>query len=274
MQSGDTVYCETTLNYAGAVDHEPVTTVVYDGRALLDRLEFEECGFTLLDHESRVRDWTDEEELRAVHVPEIERLVTQFMGCDRAIVYPPIVRSPGSAARVEDYAPILSVHSDFTEDYGRMVREPGRPYRAFLDPLLHEAGLELDDLVGADRIALIQFWRNVGPQYPDYPFALCDAGTVPRSQLIPILVPEYGGIRLEFEAFAVRTPESAEDNTWYTFPGLSPNEVIVLRTYDSRCEAEGQPFWTPHTAFADPVAGPDAPHRESVEMRALCLFGV
>lgn len=274
MQTRPAVYCEATLNYAGEVDHDPVTVAIHDGRTALDRLSFDECGFTLLEHKSRVRDWSDEEELQAVHVPEIERLVTQFMGCDHAIVYPPLVRSPRSASQVADFAPILSVHSDFTEDYGRMVREAGRPYREFLDPLLAESDLELDDVINAERVALIQFWRNTGPQYPDYPFALCDAGTVPHSQLIPILVPEYGGQRLEFEAFAVRKPDKIEDNAWYTFPGLTADEVVVLRTYDSERQKQGQAFWTPHTAFPDPLTGPDAPRRESVEMRALCLFGV
>jgi len=274
MQSGDAVYCEATLNYAGEVDHAPVRVTMHDGRAALGQLDFEDCGFTLLAHPSRVKDWTDAEELQAVHIPEIERLATRFTGCDRAIVYPPIVRSPQSAAQESDYAPILSVHSDFTDDYGLMVQEAGRPYRKFLDPLLQEEGLDVDDIANAERVAMIQFWRNVGPPYPDHPFALCDASTVPRSQLMPVLVPEYGGLHLEFEAFAVRKPASPADNTWYTFPGLNANEVVVLRTYDSQCKAEGRAFWTPHTAFPDPTTGPDAPRRESVEMRALCLFGI
>jgi hypothetical protein len=50
--------------------------------------------------------------------------------------------------------------------------------------------------------------------------------------------------------------------------------VIAFRTYDSLCEREGRPFWTPHSAFVDPNAPEAARPRESLEMRVLCLFGV
>ena len=52
------------------------------------------------------------------------------------------------------------------------------------------------------------------------------------------------------------------------------DEVIAFRTYDSLCEREGRPFWTPHSAFVDPNAPEAARPRESLEMRVLCLFGV
>ena len=53
---------------------------------------------------------------------------------------------------------------------------------------------------------------------------------------------------------------------------MERDEVVVFRAYDSERAEAGQPFWTPHSAFIDPVAGPDAPTRESIEMRAICLF--
>jgi len=271
MQATDSIYCDATLNYSKGEDRQPLDVTIHDGRAALGQLDFETCGFAFMEHRSKVRDWRDQAELEAVHVPEIHDLVQQFMGCDHAIVYSPLIRSPDSASRTPDFAPIDFVHSDFTEDYGDMVREAGRPYHEFLDPLLAEQGLRPADVAAASRVALIQFWRNTGDVQPDYPLAICDGSTVPRSQLRTFLVPEYGGERLEFETFGVVPP--ADDHTWYTFPRMSTDEVLVFRTYDSRCQEEGRAFWTPHTAFRDPVAGDAAPPRESVEMRALCLFG-
>ena len=153
-----------------------------------------------------------------------------------------------------------------------MVMDPNHVYQNFLGPLLAENGLSHDDVAQAERIAVIQFWRNIGAEQPDRPLALCDASTVPRSEMIPILVPSYGGLRLDFEAFAVRTPQDASAHSWYTFPKMAADEVMVFRTYDSRCEDEGRAFYTPHTAYLDPNVGSEAPRRESVEMRALCLF--
>ena len=265
-------YCEATLNYSQGMDHRPVTVTIRDGRAALAELPFVRSGFTLLEHHSAVADWGDEAHLLEVHVPEIEALALEYSGCERAIVYPPLVRSPSTARQTEDYAPVDFVHSDFTEDYARMVREPERSYRAFLDPLLERAGLTRESVVAAGRILMLQFWRSTGPERPDFPLALCDARTVSRSQLEVFTVPEYGGQRLEFETFGVLPPTNPDEHHWYTFPGMTIDEVIALRTYDSQCEDQGRPFWTPHTAFRDPHAGVDAPPRESVEMRALCLF--
>jgi len=269
-----TAYCETTLNYARGQELSPVPVVINDGRDPGCHLNFEDCGFTLLEHHSEVTDWRNEVHLTSVHVPEISRLAAEFSGCDKVVVYPPLVRSPVTAKTHEDYAPIESVHSDFTDDYLDMIRQEDRPYRRFLEPLLAAQGLSRDDLRGASRVLMLQFWRNIGAARPDRPFALCDAATMPRNQLEAILVPEYAGERLEFEAFVSVAPDDATHHHWYTFPALTLDEVIAFRTYDSRCADEGRAFWTPHSAFLDPNAGTAAPQRESLEMRALCLFGV
>ena len=121
---------------------------------------------------------------------------------------------------------------------------------------------------------MLQFWRNIGDPQPDRPFALCDARSVARAELGSVVVPEYGGMRLEFEAYFAFAPEDPSRHRWFTFPALTINEVIAFRTYDSRCEDEGRAFWTMHSAFVDPTAPDGAAQRESVEMRVLCLFGV
>lgn len=265
-------YCHATLNYSTALDYAPVEVPIRDGRVAAPG--YEDGGFELLRHESAVGDWRDAGEVAAVHGPEVERLALDFLGCDRALVYPPLVRSPATARETADYAPILFVHSDFTEDYRAMVCSPDRPYRHFVEPLLAAAGLDQHELAQASRIVLLQFWRNIGARLPDHPLAYCDARTVPPTQLRRILVPEYGGQHLEFETFAVEPPASPDANDWYTYPGLGVDEVVAFRTYDSLLADEGGHFWTPHSAFADPHAGADAPQRESLEMRVLCLWGV
>ncbi|MEE9254418.1 MAG: CmcJ/NvfI family oxidoreductase [Pseudomonadales bacterium] len=274
MKPSDISYCQATLNYSNESGNQPVSVNIGDGRAALDELDYESCGFTLLEHRSAVTDWGDESQLRDVHIPEIESLARAFTGCDRAAAYPALVRSPLTALESTDYAPIQFVHSDYSDDYRRMIEDPDRPYHAFLAPTLERAGLSQQDIANADRVLMLQFWRNIGAERPDYPFALCDAATVPRSQLYAFTVDEYAGTRLEFEVLCVTPPADPDDHHWYTFPGLQDSEVIAFRTYDSRCADENEPFWTPHSAFRDSVAGPDAPQRESLEMRVLCLFGV
>ena len=270
--ASDILYCQAALNFADSQQAVPVTMDIRDGRKALANLNYEDCGFTLLNHSSAVTNWRDQQELLRVHCPEIRELALQFSGCDEAIVYDPLIRSPATAASHDDYAPIEAVHSDYTSDYRDMVTEPERAYRSFLDPLLAREGLSQADVAGAKRIMVLQFWRNIGALYPDRPFALCDASTSRRSEMYSMLVPEYGGAKLEFETFIGLVPEDPASQHWYTFPGLRIDEVIAFRTYDSRCDDQGRAFWTPHSAFLDPNAGEGAPQRESLEMRVLCLF--
>ena len=273
--STSTVYCTAPLNYVNRTtfEAEPVPTAIHDGRVGQAERVFDDCGFTLLDHPSAVTDWRSEAHLDEVHLPEIADLARSFTGCELTVAYPSIVRSPAAAEVVEDHAPIDFVHSDFTEDYGRMVVEAGRPYRAFLDPLLEAQGLTTADLAGASRLMLLQFWRNTGPVEADYPLALCDARSFPKSSLVRSVVPDYGGVRLEFEVFGAMTPGADADPRWYTFPNLGCDEVIALRTYDSSCVDADRPFWTLHSAFRDPAVAALPEHRrESVEMRVLCIW--
>ena len=201
-----TSYCTASLNYAGLTDHEPVTVTILDGRRALDTLDFERCGFTLLQHCSKVTEWRNEQLVNDIHGPEIELLAKEFTGCDHAIAYPALIRSPATAKEIADYAPIESVHSDYTEDYQLMVTTPSRSYCEFLEPLLKRDGLDFNAIQQAHRMMVIQFWRNIGDPLPDFPLAICDAETVHHSELIAIDVPEYGGQRLNLEAFAERTP--------------------------------------------------------------------
>ena len=135
MRESDT-YCTASLNYAGLKDYEPTMVAIGNGRHVIGRLDFDQCGFTLLEHKSEVTDWRNEQLVNEIHVPEIRQLAEEFTGCDHAIVFPALIRSPATAKEISDYAPIESVHSDYTEDYHAMVTTPSRSYNQFLDPLL------------------------------------------------------------------------------------------------------------------------------------------
>lgn len=270
-----TRYCRARMNYLSRRDPAlPVAREVDILDARVAAPGYAAAGFTCLHHDSAVRDWTDADELARVHAKEIAALAREFSGADRVVVYPPIVRSPRTAADQADYAPIEYVHSDFTEDYLPMLRGPERAYRRFIEPVLAAHGLDRSVLDRAERVALLQFWRNTGAAWPDRPFALCDKRCVSRSRLQAALVDSYGGLRLEFESFGVFAPPADAPDRWYTWPGLTDGEVLLFHTYDSALVAAGEAFWVPHSAFHDPCVDADAPCRESVEMRTLCLWGV
>ena len=258
------------MNYVTASDVQSREVEILDGRSL-DGLSWEENGFELIRHPSNVEDWSAIDDGWS-HYDEIGELARSLTGCDAILYYPALIRNEASALRSADLAPIQFVHSDYTEAYREMIEDAHHPYRAILAPFMDRAGVSGDDIVRARRILTLQFWRNVGPARMSHPLAFCDARSVGREELHPVLVAEYGGVPTGFYSFGVAAPAAPTAHRWVTFPEMEPDELVVFRAYDSDRVAAGEPFWTPHSAFDDPVVGPDAPPRESVEMRAICLF--
>ena len=60
------------------------------------------------------------------------------------------------------------------------------------------------------------------------------------------------------------------DHKWWYFPKMTPEKVIVLKTYDS--ETDGRARFVGHSAFEDPTSPPNAPMRESVEIRTIAFY--
>jgi hypothetical protein len=50
---------------------------------------------------------------------------------------------------------------------------------------------------------------------------------------------------------------------------MRPDEMLAFKLYDSDA---AQPQWTGHTAFADPESPPDAPPRQSMEVRTVAFI--
>ena len=272
------IACRAEMNYLG----ENITVTIEDGRAdpaltltaarLDDDAGWTRRGFALYRHRSSVTDWTDEEAIDQLHRREIAVTAQALTGCTHALPYPAILRNPVMAETVADYAPSHFVHSDFTEDYGRMIGDPERTYQTFLGPLLASEGLPDDCVRTASRRLVLQFWRNVGPERADAPLAICDATTVPEHDLERSWVESYGGGSFGFETFGVRG-DHADAHRWYTFPGMTKDETLLFRTYDSTLAERREAFWTPHSAFLDPAIAPEeTARRASVEMRVLCLW--
>jgi hypothetical protein len=57
------------------------------------------------------------------------------------------------------------------------------------------------------------------------------------------------------------------EHRWFYVPRMRTNEALLLRCYDSK--TDGRARFAPRSAFTDPTTPPDAPPRESIEIRAL-----
>jgi hypothetical protein len=234
-------------------NYSSFTVSVRDGRAIAGELSLERQGFALVRHASAVGNFYDDDEVRAVYYPEIERLVAQATGASRVVVFDHTRRADGggdAGARAER-APVRLVHNDYTEKSG-----PQRVRDLLGD---QEAG----PLLGR-RFAEINVWQPIVGPVRSSPLALADAQSIAPGDLVTCDL-----------VYADRTGEiyHAAYNAahrWYYFPDMQADEAVLIKGYDS--VDDGRARFTPHTAFDDPTTPADAAPRESIESRALVFF--
>jgi hypothetical protein len=231
--------------------NEPHTVSIADMRPILARLSLDEQGFGLVRHRSAVRDFYDEAEVKAVYYPEAERLLQELTGADRVYIFDNTVRRrvPGAEDRWGGgpRQPVPRVHVDHTEKSG--------PQRV-RDLLPDEAERLL-----RGRVQIINLWRPLRGPLLDMPLAVADAHSVAPEHLVAsdLVYKERVG-----ETYSVTY---SPRHRWYYVPRMEADEVLLLKCYDSK--TDGRARFAPHTAFADPTTPPDAPPRESIELRAL-----
>ncbi len=235
----------------GTVEKHKV--VIRYGRPLRDQFALEVTGFEFIDHDTKVTDFFDVEQIKSVYYPEIEALIKEHTGASRVVVFDHTLRSGDEEARNEKKLrePVLSVHNDYTEWSGpQRVRD------------LLPAD-EAEDLL-TRRFAIVQVWRPIRNPIQSNPLAICDARTLSTDSLIaserrfPHRVGET--YRISYDP----------NQRWFYFPNMRRDEALIFKVYDS--ETDGRARFTAHTSFADPNTPAGAPPRESIEMRALVFF--
>jgi hypothetical protein len=229
------------------------------------------CGFERLDHASAVSDWTDDEEIAAVHYPEAEALARSLTGFEHALVADHVKRNAEETKRRREQHPVRLVHSDFADSYGDIVRTNYRNVKGRGAAALARNGLTSDDVEHARRIVMLQLWRNLGAPKMDLPVAWCDARTVGRDEMVPFRYTGYVAGADPFDAVAIREPDDPDRHHWYAFPELRADEVVAFRTFDTDMVPTGATYFTPHSAFRDPDVEEGHPPRFSIELRLVCL---
>lgn len=270
-------FCRATLNYAAsgsgaeAIAGRAVEVDIRDGRAAT-LPGWQACGFELVHHPSAVADWTDDDEIATVHYPEVEQVARTLTGCDHALVSDHVKRTAEDVKRPREQSPVRLVHSDFAADYADVVRVAYRDVHGRGAATLARSGLSSDDIEGARRIVMMQFWRNLGEAKMDLPLAFCDARTLTPADVRPFHYTGYVAGGRSFDALAVVAPDRPDAHGWYTFPEMTADEVVAFRTYDTDLVRDGMTWFTPHSAFRDPDVELGHPPRFSIELRVMCLF--
>ena len=204
----------------------------------------------------------------------MEQLARSMTGCDHALVSSHIKRGPDQAARHEDLAPISFVHSDFAPGYDELIK------RAYSDgggtgsrAVLERNGLTAADVQRARRMVILQFWRNIGPAKMDFPIAFCDARSISfddgRAFLVSTTTPAVASTSRRWRSWRRASPPRS---TGTRSPSCDRTRWSRSATYDSDLVREATTYFTPHSAFRDAEVEIGRPARQSIELRANCLF--
>lgn len=256
LNNGEKIFTQT-MNESGVADiraggtQDPRQVTIRNGRPAKE-FSLDREGFRFVGHDTRVKDFFDEDEIREIYYPEMEALIKAQSGAKRVVVFDHTLRTADEAERearkIREVVP--RVHNDYTEWSG--------PQRV-RDLLPDEA-----DALLAGHFAIIQVWRPIRYPVETFPLALCDARSIAASDLI---VTERRHPNRIGQTYSI---SYNPDHQWFWFPLQRREEAIVFKVYDSL--KDGRARFSAHTAFDDPSAPPNARPRESIEIRTLAFF--
>src|SRR5881396_1754805 len=224
---------------------------IRDARQLDPPPSLDREGFTLARHVTAVEDLYDEQAVRGVYYRELETLVKDVTGASRVVAFDHNLRSATRAGRGESgvQGPVRYAHNDYTEQSGpQRVRD-----------LL---GAEAERLL-LERFAVINVWKPIRGPVEQAPLAVCDARTIRPEDFVST------DLRYRDRTGEIYSLRWSPIHTWFYFPRMAADEAMLLKCFDSE---PGRARFTAHSAFDDPGSPPDAPVRESIEVRTLAFF--
>jgi hypothetical protein len=224
----------------------------------------DEHGFCLGSHHADVTDWEHAYGPDTSYAAQVCAVATRLTGADTAVPMGGMIRDSGRTSPTVQ-PPAAEAHVDFTQRSALRIAET--VYRR-----AHPAG------PGYDRFIAFSLWRALSPPPQDMPLALCDGSTVRDDEgthntkvdvdEIPTGDALFAPIEGEENMSAATIFHHSPDHRWWYFPDMMPDEVILIKFYDS----DRRGAWRcPHTAFRD-TTRPDARPRRSMEFRGVAYF--
>jgi len=183
---------------------------------------------------------------------EMEELVGRHTGAAHVVAFDHNVRSRTLAERHERRAqpPVRYAHDDYTEASGpQRVRD--------LFPADEAARLL------AHRFAVVNVWKPIRGRVEESPLAVCDARTIAMGDLI------HTDFRYADRLGEIYSLHFSPAHRWFHYSRMGAGEAMLLKCFDSDTS---RARFTAHSAFDDPTSAPDAPARESIEVRTLAFF--
>jgi glutathione S-transferase len=230
---------------------------VHDGWHRASEFSVDKEGFSVHDFHSKYDNWEDEEQTRNQFYPDVVEFLKKTLGAKEVLVFDHTIRTQKNVQKkltqetnTSQRAPVMLVHCDYTAESG--------PLR--VQQLLGEEE-------GAEklkrRVAFINVWKPIYQKVEERPLAMCDVTSSPTDDFFKLYL-----------RYRDRTGENYvmrhnDQHKWWYFPGMTPEQVILLKTYESESD---RARFVGHSAFEDPETRKDAKMRESCEIRTICFF--
>jgi hypothetical protein len=233
---------------------DPQEVAIHDAWPEVDRLSADREGFELHPFGARFDQFDDDASIHAQFYPQVVEFVKRHTGAKRVVVFDHTLRKRLPADLKQQTTvqrpAVLLVHSDYTVASG-----PQRVRDIVPD--------EAEQLLQR-RVAFYNLWKPLYRTVEELPLAMCDATTHAEADML----------RMELK-YRERTGEiyvmrHSPAHRWLYFPKMEASQALLLKTYDS--ETDGRARFMGHTAFEDPGSPPDAPRRESIEVRTMAFF--
>lgn len=236
---------------------DPREMPVADGWDRAHSFSVDTEGFSLHEMKTSYEEWGDDEQIKATFYPEVVDLLKRTVGAKRVLVFDHTIRTKANIAKkltqetnTSQRAPVMLVHCDYTNESGPLRVRQLLPTEA--EQLLSR------------RVAFYNVWKPIRRIVEEGPLAMCDVTSASPDDFFKLYL-----------RYRDRTGENyvmrhSQRHKWWYFPKMTPDQAILLKTYES--ETDGRARFVGHTAFKDPTSLPDAPVRESIEIRTIAFF--
>jgi hypothetical protein len=241
----------TKLNPPGTDVRE---VLIEDGWPRVAQFNADREGFELHAFDGRFDQFDDDASVKSTFYAQIIEFVKTHTGAKRVEVFDHTIRKRLPAdlkAQTTVQRPaVMLVHSDYTVKSG-----PQRVRDIVPD--------DADELLQR-RVAFFNVWKPLYRRVEELPLAMVDATTHDEGDMLRM------DLKYRERTGEIYVMRYSPKHRWFYFPQMEASHALLLKTYDS--ETDGRARFMGHSAFEDPNTPPDAPKRESIEVRTMAFF--
>lgn len=227
---------------------------IHDGWPIAAHLSADREGFEIHPFEARFEAFDDDQQVKAQFYRQVIDYVKRHTGAWRVEVFDHTIRKrlpPDLKLQTTVKRPaVLLVHSDYTVRSGPQRVRDIVPEDA--EKLLQR------------RVAFYNVWKPLYRRVEELPLAMCDATTHASQDMLTM------DLKYRERTGEIYVMRYSPQHRWIYFPLMPADHALLLKTYDS--ETDGRARFMGHSAFEDPTTPPNAPMRESIEVRTMAFF--